>query len=79
MIFHCSFNLLFNLVTDESERLCICHNLSEAEFLKLFPDLEDPVLLLSTGKNNSLPAALEIKTFCGQNHKGTILLTGNEE
>ena len=33
MIFHCSFNLLFNLVTDESERLCICHNLSEAEFL----------------------------------------------
>ena len=52
---------------------------SEAEFLKLFPDLEDPVLLLSTGKNNSLPAALEIKTYCGQNHKGTILLTGNEE
>ena len=52
---------------------------SEAEFVKMFPHLEDPILLLSTGKNNSLPAALEIKTYCAQNQKAAILVTGTEE
>lgn len=52
---------------------------SEAEFVKIFPSLEDPILLISTGKNNSLPAALEIKTYCGQHNKAAILLTGTEE
>ena len=28
---------------------------SEAEFVKRFEELEDPIILLSNGKNNSLP------------------------
>ena len=52
---------------------------AEAPFLKIFDSLEDPILLLSNGKNNSLPASLEIKTFITNNKKTCLLLTGEEE
>ena len=52
---------------------------SEAEFVKRFEELEDPIILLSNGKNNSLPASLEIKTYINQHHKTSLLLTGDEE
>ena len=52
---------------------------SEVPFTKIFDQLEDPILLLSNGKNNSLPASLEIKTYIGQKKKTCLLLTGNEE
>ena len=52
---------------------------SEVEFVKIFDKLEDPIILLSNSKNNSLPASLEIKTYI-QNHKRhCLLLIGNEE
>lgn len=52
---------------------------SEAEFVKVFDKLEDPIILLSNGKNNSLPASLEIKTYINQHDKSSLLLTGDEE
>ena len=52
---------------------------SEAEFVKIFDTLEDPIILLSNGKNNSLPASLEIKTYINQHNKTSLLLTGDEE
>ena len=52
---------------------------SESEFVKIFDKLADPILILSNGKNNSLPASLEIKTYISQHNKGTLLLTGSEE
>ena len=52
---------------------------SEAEFVKIFDTLENPIILLSNGKNNSLPASLEIKTYISQHHKTSLLLTGDEE
>ena len=36
---------------------------SESEFLKIYDSLEEPIILLSNGRNNSLPASLEIKTY----------------
>lgn len=52
---------------------------SETEFVKIFDELEDPIILLSNGKNNSLPASLEIKTYIYQHKKSALLLAGNEE
>lgn len=52
---------------------------SEAEFVKIFDKLENPIILLSNGKNNSLPASLEIKTYIAQHNKTSLLLTGDEE
>lgn len=51
---------------------------SEPLFLKMLPELKEPIILLSNGKNNSLPAALEIKTYCSQNDIVTLLFTGEE-
>ena len=52
---------------------------SEVKFKELFDKLEDPIILLSNGKNNSLPASFEIKTYINQHHKTSLLLTGEEE
>ena len=51
---------------------------SESEFVKIFDKLEEPIILLSSGKNNSLPASLEIKTYINQKNKTCLLLTGDE-
>ena len=37
---------------------------SETKFLTQFENVKAPVVLLSNGKNNSLPASLEIKSYC---------------
>lgn len=63
---------LFNLIFVESGG-------SESEFVKIYESLEDPIILLSNGKNNSLPASLEIKTYINQHNKTSLLLTGDEE
>ena len=52
---------------------------SESEFLKIYDQLEEPIVLLSNGKNNSLPASLEIKTYINQRKKISLLLTGEVE
>ena len=52
---------------------------SESEFLKIFDTLDDPIIILSNGKNNSLPAALEIKTYINTHKKTCLLLIGEEE
>ncbi len=52
---------------------------SETEFLKIYDELEDPIIILSNGKNNSLPASLEIKTYINQQGKDSLLLVGTEE
>ncbi len=52
---------------------------SEPQFLKHFEELKDtPILLLSNGKNNSLPASFEIKTYCSLHKVPAFLLTGDE-
>ena len=52
---------------------------SEVKFVEIFEQLEDPIILLSNGKNNSLPASFEIKTYINQHHKTSLLLTGEVE
>lgn len=51
---------------------------SETAFLKVLPELKEPIILLSNGKNNSLPASLEIKTYCSQYKYTALLFTGDE-
>ena len=52
---------------------------TEGLFLKKLKDLKEPIVLLSTSKNNSLPACLEIKTYLENHNKLCFLLSGNEE
>ncbi|MCR5185321.1 MAG: hypothetical protein K6C32_04510 [Bacilli bacterium] len=52
---------------------------SEPQFLKLFPTLKAPIILLSTCLNNSLPASLEIKTYCANHKTPAFILTGDEK
>ncbi len=51
---------------------------TEAQFLELFPKLDDTVILLSSGKNNSLAACFEIKTYCNTHKLPAIIVTGKE-
>ena len=51
---------------------------SEVEFVKVLPTLKEPIIILSNGKNNSLPASLEIKTYCSQHKYIGLLFTGDE-
>lgn len=52
---------------------------SEEKFLKIFPTLQAPILLISNGKNNSLPASFEIKTYCETHGVEAYITTGKEE
>ena len=51
---------------------------SEPAFVETLPILKEPIILLSNGKNNSLPAALEIKSYCSQKGYIALLFTGEE-
>ena len=51
---------------------------TENLFLKMLKDLEEPIVILSTSKNNSLPACLEIKTYLENHNKLCFLLVGDE-
>ena len=52
---------------------------TENLFLKQFKDKEEPIVILSTSRNNSLPAALEIKTYLENKNKLCFLLSGEEK
>ena len=52
---------------------------SEQHFVKIEKKLPRPVILISTCKNNSLPACLEIKTYLSQKGEDPILLFGEEK
>ncbi len=53
---------------------------SEQHFVKVEKDLPRPIILLSTCKNNSLPACFEIKTYLNNhNQEDAILLFGSEK
>ena len=51
---------------------------TEALFLKRLEELKEPLVILSTSRNNSLPAALEIKTYLENKNKLCFLLSGEE-
>ncbi|NLB48833.1 MAG: hypothetical protein GX813_03225 [Erysipelotrichia bacterium] len=51
----------------------------ESLFLKRLKDFDEPLVLLATAHNNSLSAALEIKTYLENQHKLCFLLTGDEK
>ena len=51
---------------------------TESLFLKRLEDFKEPLVILSTSRNNSLPAALEIKTYLENKNKLCFLLTGEE-
>ena len=51
---------------------------TEALFLKKLKDLKEPLVILSTSRNNSLPACLEIKTYLENHNKLCFLLSGEE-
>lgn len=51
---------------------------TESLFLKKLPSLKEPLVILSTSKNNSLPACLEIKTYLENHNKLCFLLSGDE-
>ena len=52
---------------------------SEQHFVKIEKDLPRPIILLSTCKNNSLPACFEIKTYLANKEEDSIILFGNEK
>ena len=52
---------------------------TEKLFLNRLKDLKDPLVILSTSRNNSLPACLEIKTYLENNNRLCFLLSGDEE
>ena len=52
---------------------------SEQHFVKIEKDLPRPIILISTCKNNSLPACLEIKTYLSSRGEDPILLFGDEK
>ena len=51
---------------------------TEGLFLKELDHLEEPIVLLSTSRNNSLPACLEIKTYLENKNKLCFMLVGDE-
>ena len=51
---------------------------TEALFLKHLSQEQEPYVILSTSPNNSLPAALEIKTYLENHNKLCFLLSGEE-
>ena len=51
---------------------------TENLFLKKLDTLKEPLVILSTCKNNSLPACLEIKTYLENHNKLCFLLSGDE-
>lgn len=51
---------------------------TENLFLKKLNELKEPIVILSTSKNNSLPACLEIKTYLENHNKLCFLLSGDE-
>ena len=65
---HAAFDIYF-IETGGSENL----------FLKHFENVKVPVILLSNGQNNSLPASLEIKTYCSIHDIPAVILTGDEK
>ena len=52
---------------------------SEQHFVKIEKDLARPIILLSTCKNNSLPACFEIKTYLSNKDEDPLLVFGNEK
>ena len=52
---------------------------SESKFKELFDNVKAPVVLISNGKNNSLPASLEIKSYCALHDIPAVVLTGDEK
>ena len=51
---------------------------TEQLFLKRLESLAEPLVILSTSRNNSLPAALEIKTYLESKNKLVFMLSGEE-
>ena len=51
---------------------------TEKLFLNKLKDLKEPLVILSTSRNNSLPACLEIKTYLENRNKLCFLLSGPE-
>ena len=51
---------------------------SEEVFLKISDKIKSPFILLSSGKNNSLPACMEIKSFASNQKKEGIIVTGEQ-
>ena len=52
---------------------------TEQLFLKRLESLKEPLVILSTSRNNSLPAALEIKTYLENKNKLCFLISGEEK
>ena len=48
----------------------------ENQFIDLLPSLTPPVVLLTTSKNNSLPACFEIRTYLSEHNIESVILTG---
>ena len=51
---------------------------TESLFVKMLDKIDEPIVILSTSKNNSLPACLEIKTYLENHNKLCFLLVGDE-
>ena len=51
---------------------------TENLFLKRMKDFKEPIVILSTSRNNSLPACLEIKTYLENHNKLCFMLSGGE-
>lgn len=72
--------ILENNANDSSlDAVFIASGGSEAKFLKIKNTLSRPFILINSGRNNSLAAALEIKTYCENNDIPQCFLAGSVE
>lgn len=78
-LFEDDIELVSNDPTNPLSMILIETGGSEQHFIKVEKDLPRPIILLSTCKNNSLPACLEIKTYLSMKGEDTILLFGSEK
>lgn len=78
-LFEDDLTLVENLKTPKFSVFFIETGGTENKFLNLFPSIDDTVILLSNGKNNSLAACFEIKTYCNTHKVPALIITGSEK
>lgn len=61
---------------DDMDAIFVESGGSEEPFLKLFDRIKSPFILISSCKNNSLPACMEIKSYAASKNKEGIIVMG---
>ena len=61
---------------DDMDAIFVESGGAEEAFIKIFNKIKSPFILISSCKNNSLPACMEIKSYASKNKKEGIIVMG---